>query len=431
MRYNRFSILAGFLIFSALVPLLLAGTIGPAHAESTFNLTPLPAYTQEGNTVLLVLTVSSANATTYHSILYVLDPANVTTSSPMQNYTARPGEQFSIVVQYPSASFSGSNSLCCTYFARADLVVSTIEKPVASTHFFILITDNYVYERSQTVNMRATGYLPFESVSVSIFTGTPPVTTTVFSQSVFADSNGVVSSSWRVPINATLGGYVVSLTGTTTTKNPADAQPLTVKAAVMTISSISTVQSSYQRTGTMQFWFQPAYPDGSLATTGVGLLTLVKPGGSNITFTSTYDTASQSFVTTYQTSPSDQTGSWIATLAALSYNDAYGNAGPSQKTMTTVQLTPATLNLNVATATSFTVGQQMNFNASITYPDGTPLQSGTGVRAYLVLNGGQSNNVSVPMVFDTNLRLWVGTYTWKSSDPGGLWSLDVKASDSF
>jgi len=34
------------------------------------------------------------------------------------------------------------------------------------------------------------------------------------------------------------------------------------------------------------------------------------------------------------------------------------------------------------------------------------------------------------VVFDTGLGVWVGTYTARSSDPGGLWSLVVKASDS-
>ncbi len=430
MYRNRFSTLAIFLLIAGFTPLILAGTVGPVHAENAFTLTPLPAFTQEGNTVTLVLTVSNANATTYHFIFYVTDPANQTTSSPMQNYTARPGETFSIVVNYPSPSFSGTTSLCCQYNARADIVINaiSIQKPVASTHFFILITDNYVYERSQTVNMRATGYFPFESVSVSIITGFP--STTVFSQTVFADSNGVVASSWRVPVNATTGGYVLSLTGSATTKSPPDAQPFTVKSADMTISSISTIRSTYQRTEILQFSFQPSYPDGSIATTGAALLTLVKPDGTNITFTATYDAGSQSFVITYQTSPSDQTGSWVATLGVLAYSDAYGNAGPSQKTTRTVQLTPATLSLNIATATSFSVGQQMNFNASITYPDGTALQSGP-VQAYLLLNGVQAANQSVPMVYDTNLRLWVGTYTWKSTDSGGLWSLNIRASDSF
>jgi len=48
----------------------------------------------------------------------------------------------------------------------------------------------------------------------------------------------------------------------------------------------------------------------------------------------------------------------------------------------------------------------------------------------LLFSGTPAINDSVPMVFDTTLGLWVGSYTTRSSDTGGLWSLIVKASDS-
>jgi hypothetical protein len=52
------------------------------------------------------------------------------------------------------------------------------------------------------------------------------------------------------------------------------------------------------------------------------------------------------------------------------------------------------------------------------------------VKAYLLYGGTPAINDSVPMVFDTTLGLWVGSYTVRSGDTGGLWSLVVKASDS-
>jgi hypothetical protein len=74
------------------------------------------------------------------------------------------------------------------------------------------------------------------------------------------------------------------------------------------------------------------------------------------------------------------------------------------------------------------VGQQLKFNATVTYPDGGVFQ-GT-VKAYLLYSGTPVVNNTVPVVFDTSLKLWLGTYTIRSSDTGGLWSLVVKASDS-
>ena len=52
------------------------------------------------------------------------------------------------------------------------------------------------------------------------------------------------------------------------------------------------------------------------------------------------------------------------------------------------------------------------------------------MKAYLLYSGTPAVNDTVPVVFDTSLRLWLGTYTIRPSDTGGLWSLVVKASDS-
>jgi hypothetical protein len=79
--------------------------------------------------------------------------------------------------------------------------------------------------------------------------------------------------------------------------------------------------------------------------------------------------------------------------------------------------------------TTIAVGQLLRFNATVRYPDGTIFQSGT-VNAYLLYSGTPVVNDTVPVVFDTTLGLWIGTYTIRSSDTGGLWSLVVKAADS-
>jgi hypothetical protein len=75
-------------------------------------------------------------------------------------------------------------------------------------------------------------------------------------------------------------------------------------------------------------------------------------------------------------------------------------------------------------------GQQLRFNATVAYPDGTPFPQSGAVSAYLLYSGTPTVNDSVPMVFDTTLGFWVGSYTARSSDIERLWSLIVKASDS-
>ena len=332
-----------------------------------------------------------------------------------------------MVVAYPSPSLQGSNTLVGQYNAKVDELWPTAAPGVAGTSFFLTITDSSSYQRTQTVNVQASGYKVSESVTVTIRTQT--TSTLVFSQAVQASGGGVVATSWRIPVNATIDNYIVTLTGTTTVKNPLDSDRISVGRAVMTVSSITSLKSVYERTETMSFSFQPTYPNGSIPSTGVALLTLARPGGGSVTLTATYDSTSQTFQASYQTSLDNQTGTWTASLGGHAYSDAYGNNGPGTIVTNNSQLTTIPLNVTVTTNSTIAVGQQLQFSANVTYPDGTVFQPGT-VKAYLLYSGTPAVNDTVPVVFDTSLKLWIGTYTVRSSDTGGLWSLVVKASDS-
>jgi PKD repeat protein len=181
----------------------------------------------------------------------------------------------------------------------------------------------------------------------------------------------------------------------------------------------------------MQFSFQATYPDGSLASTGTSLVTLARPDGVNVTLVTTYDTATQSFVAKYKTSVINQTGSWTATLAPNSYNDGNGNTGPAARLTNNPLLVPAILTANVNATAYVAIGQQVKFNATFTYPDGTTLQSGSGtVTASLIYSGAPAVTETFSGVFDSGLKHWFGSYTPKASDPGGLWSLVVSGSDT-
>ncbi len=428
MQYSKVTRYAFLLTLAALAPIMSINLASRVHADVPYSLNAVPPFTQEGNTVSLVLTVFASPSTSYQFIFYVRDPASRTVQSPPQNYTTLPAQnQFSILVVYPSTSLPGSNSLVGQYITWVDQVRPVAVPTVAQNSFFLSITDNTAYERTQTVNIQASRYNASESVTVTIRTQT--TSTLVFSQTVPATPTGIVAASWKIPRNATIDNYVLTLTGTSTIKSPPDVERFSVRAATMSIPGISSLKSTYQRTETMNFSFQPIYPDGSIASTGVALLTLARPNGVNFTLTATYDSASQTFKSSYKTSVDNQTGTWTATLVGHAYSDAYGNTGPGTRLTNTQQLTPATLAISVTANTNTAVGQQLKFNATITYPDGTTLQSGT-VGAYLLYSGTPTVNDTVPVVFDTGLGLWIGTYTVQAKDTGGLWSLIVKASDS-
>lgn len=423
------------IVFAFLAPTLLASVVPRAHAAPSYTLGTIPFLGQEGTTFTIVLQVGGATGgTQYQFRFWVKDPAANLHSSTLQNYTTASGQtQFTLpVFFYPTSSFPGPNNLVGQYFLNATQLLPVVVNPnVAQTYFLIFLTDNYQYQRTETVKVQATGYRAGEPVSVKIATAsTPP--TTVFAMNTTASLSGVVTASWHIPPNAVLDpkGYIATVTGTITVKTPADVSGFNVNPASMSMAGLNSLKSTYQRTETMSFYFQPVYPDGTIASTGVALLTLSRPGGGSVSLTTSYSSASQTFNATYKTSVTNATGTWTATLAPNAYADAWGNSGPSSILTHTPQLIPATLTINVAATSYVPIGQQVRLNATVSYPDGTTLTTGTGVKAYLVYTGSPPVTHTIPLTFDTGLQHWFGSYTPQTSDPGGLWSLIVNATDS-
>ncbi|HVH15197.1 MAG TPA: hypothetical protein VNA15_05700, partial [Candidatus Angelobacter sp.] len=205
----------------------------PTPGGGYYSLTAVPASTQEGNTVNLVLTVTSASGGTLYQFRFLVkNPASVVFQSPLQNYTTLIGQtQFSKSVAFPSVSFSGSDSLLGLYAASVDLVSPIASPNVATSSFFINILDSSEHERTQTVSIQASGYNASESVSVTIRTQT--TSTLVFSQTAAASSGGLVTASWKIPVNATIDTYVATVSGTNTFKTPTDIQHFAVNAATL------------------------------------------------------------------------------------------------------------------------------------------------------------------------------------------------------
>lgn len=404
----------------------------PTSGGNTYTLNALPASAQEGTTISLVLTVSLgivSSSTTYSYRFHVKDPAGTVYSSSLINKTITLGQtQFSVLVNYTSQAFQGVNSLVGTYTASVDQVAPVAMPGVATTSFVLTSTDNSSYQRTQTVSIQANGYNASETVYVTIEEET--TSTIVYYQPATASIMGVVTATWKVPVNATIDNYFAFLNGTQTHKTPPDNETFAVRAAVMSIAGIISEQPTYQRTYTMQFSFQPTYPDLSHPTTGVGLLTLANPSGGKTTLTAIYDPNSQFFNATYQTFTTNATGAWTASLGSHGYSDAYGNTGPGATLTKTVSLTPATLSVTVNTNTNIAVGQQLSFNVTVAYPSGALVPSSLSVRAYLIYSGTPAINDTIPLVYDSTFQHWVGTYTAKSADTGGLWSLIILASDS-
>src|ERR671923_507617 len=348
MRSSKQTAFALLLILTTLTTSNMAfpGVHAPTTGGNQYTLNAVPAFAQEGATISLVLQVSiglpSGTQTVYSFRFNVMDPSGTTVSRMVNQTVPANQNEFTVVVSYPGPSFAGSNSLVGKYGASVDQLFPNPTASVATTSFILSISDSSSYERTQTVNIQASGYLGSESVNVTIQTKT--TLTIVYSQTVAANTGGVVVASWKVPPNATIDNYLVYLNGTSTTKSPPDTQTISIRAATMSIAALSASKQTYQRTETMRFSFQPTYPDGSVPSTGVGLLALTGPNSAKpVTLTATYDTASQTFIATYTTTQNNQTGTWTASLGSHGYSDAYGNTGPGIIMTNSPQLAIATL----------------------------------------------------------------------------------------
>jgi len=419
----------------SIISLTFAGLPPSAHAVPQYSLTPLPFITQEGYSVLLILNVVGASPSTlYQFSFHVRDPSTKVWNSVLENYTTFSGQtQFSLLPSYPSAAFTGvgggTSSLVGQYVGwvnqtRPALATNTAVA-VTTNGFFFILTDNTEYQRTDTVGIRATGYNSLESATVIIRAQTS--STVVLNTTTAASSTGIVTGSWKIPRNAIIDNYLITITGQVTAKNPPDAQGFIVRAATMSISTFTSSKASYQRTETMKFSFKSTYPDGQYANSGTALVTLASPGGSTVPLTAVYDSVAQTFNATYKTFPNNQTGVWTSSLGVNGFDDGFGNNGPSIPVTTSPQLQPATLTITITSKPYFAIGEQIRFNATIDYPDLTNLQSGQ-VAAFLLFSGGGHND-TIPVVFDSTLNLWVGQYT-PGNEPGGLWSLTVAGADS-
>ncbi len=431
IRYTKVSCFTLLLVLS-FMPLISYTIIvhAPIVGGGSFALTPVPYSTQEGNTVNLILSAMGVTpGLRYEFIFHVMDPSSQRWQSSQQDVTPN-GSSFTILLVYPSTSLPGTSGLVGQYNAWVNQTQPISPRTdVASSHFLILLTDRSEYQRTDTVSIVGASYDPSDSVTVTIVRQT--TSTAIFSQTVTASPSGIVATTWKIPKNATIDNYSVSMTGTSTlAKNPPDLQSFSVNAAVISIASLSTAKSTYERTETMIFSFQPVYPSGEIANTGTGVITLTGPSGKGVTLTATaFDITTQSFSVSYTTVKDNQTGTWTASIQAYGYGDGYGNYGPTLPASTSPQLQPATLSVAITTNTNLTPGQPIRLNATIQYPDGSTLQSGQVTAFFTYIAGG--HNDSVPIAFDGTLQLWVGSYTPQPSEPDGIWSLTVKASDSI
>lgn len=182
---------------------------------------------QEGNKTNIMINVTGGLPNTrYAANITAKNPANQThfavvlltntTTTGFGNGTA----------SYPTAFNGAHTNLTGKYIVTSNVTGDYVAE------FFVGLTDKTEYLREEIVRIQAAGYKSSEVVNVDIRTSE---SVSSFPQNVTASSSGLVTLTWKVPINATREKYHVIVTNTTvdgTVKTPSDAQDFEVSGWV-------------------------------------------------------------------------------------------------------------------------------------------------------------------------------------------------------
>src|SRR5213594_2485898 len=107
MRITARREMALVLTLSAVLAAISTGFPPFAHAVESYKVQAFPFYSQEGSSITIVLTVSSATpSTAYQFDFIVQDPANANCTSTQSHTTGAAETEFSIIIGFPGAPFS-------------------------------------------------------------------------------------------------------------------------------------------------------------------------------------------------------------------------------------------------------------------------------------------------------------------------------------
>jgi hypothetical protein len=435
MRHGRRRVVLFILIgFSLLIPLQVLHFVNAGIGE-TYSLTATPSRIQETYNpgVSLVLSVSNASVSTVYSFTWhVTDPSLASYTATNSTTTGAGQTSFVLSVVFPrSFTLGASTKYAGNYSASVDQSrPSPARIGVAKTSFNVALTDATSYQRTATMSISASSYKPSESVTVRFYNGTSPLP--YYSALTPADATGTITYAWTIPPSAALGNNTVSLQGSCicSIKNPPDSQAFWIYRANVTITQLQVAPNPLQRTQIAVFSFQATYTYGTPVQSGSPPILLTESDGVTIqTVTAHYDSTLGEFGASYSPPLSGENGTWVATISANSFNDGYGNGGPSSNVVRGFTVQDASLTVSVSIPNNvYGPGDLVPIYATITTPNGNLFTSGT-VTATMTSSAQQQGNL-VSLTYDPSQGKWVGTFTVASNAPSGAWYSQVRAVDA-
>jgi hypothetical protein len=194
-------------------------------------------------------------------------------------------------------------------------------------------------------------------INVTAYQGTTIVANLTEADMDFNATSNEWTISWASGYNATLAadydftiaaGAVLDVANNTNS-GAESTNAFEILVAELTVASVNTDASSYERGDFVNVYFDATYPDGSPVTTGSTSVTLTAPDGFTTTSLSPMHTSAGRWQVTWWLSESQQTGSWNVTLAADGLVDGAtptANTGPASAVSGTFTVLAADVTLD-------------------------------------------------------------------------------------
>lgn len=184
-----------------------------------------PKQLQEGDAVVLNVSITGGEPNTvYYANISVKPPNPIGTYySAIVTLTTTSTGYGSTNITYPTMFPASSTK---TSFTGVYRIYFNKTQNMAENEFFIGLTNLSEYHREDLVEINAVGYLSNESAMVIIRYQETNVT--LHSEEVKSSEQGIITTTWTTPWNASIGDYNITVYSENTNKTILDSQLFTV-----------------------------------------------------------------------------------------------------------------------------------------------------------------------------------------------------------
>lgn len=195
-----------------------------------------PGLLQQGADVVLDVAVTGGQPdTSYTAEVTVMLPSPLSAQfTQLVSLTTDSSGTGRTPITFPSASFQPSGST--TIYTGTYGTYFNSSASLGEDKFFIGITDASQYHKQDTVAIRAVGYQPSQTATLTIQNAAGD---TVVSKTVTASDQGIITASWAIPSSAKVGQYNVTITPQNNPKEIPDSQLFTIPGYAITVKTLN------------------------------------------------------------------------------------------------------------------------------------------------------------------------------------------------